>query len=435
VSRLLALPVVALLFATATAERPLRLDGPQRQAKQFPALIASRAGTRLSRVGEDLRPYGPKTANVGYVDAWALPPEGSLAVLAAHPLLDTSFTDYLRFVDLDGLRVIKRAVELPGSARALLWRHPHRVVALVDECCAASTAVVVVDPAARRVLSKEPLGRRVVAVARSVDSLVLLKAPPNEIGTAKLVVVDPVGGLRSVELAGVTAGFASPADGSAPPLAEHRVPALVVDRESNRALVIQPDGLAAEISLGTLGVAYHELSPQPSLGLRLSRWLQPAAEAKGINGPVWRGVWLGDGMIAISGSNSSATLDANNVEHLSGAPAGVALVDTRDWTMRMLDRGADEVTVAEGALLVTGRAWASGRDRPTGMGVAAYGPDRTRRFAMFAGSSAYVEATWRNRAWVRVDDAALYEIDLGSGRVVGQRSGVPTLLLQSGPDR
>jgi len=56
------------------------------------------------------------------------------------------------------------------------------------------------------------------------------------------------------------------------------------------------------------------------------------------------------------------------------------------------------------------------------MGVAVYGPDRTRRFQLLPGRPAWVGFVYRGRAYVSVaDESALRIVDLASGRIVGSR--------------
>ena len=191
--------------------------------------------------------------------------------------------------------------------------------------------------------------------------------------------------------------------------------------------MIQPDGLAAEVSLESLEVSYHDLAPA-ALVARLSAWLQPEAQAKGMNGTTWHGVVLGNGFVAVTGTVERAVVNGNN-EQMSSSPAGLAIVDVRNWTIRTLDRGADSVAVADGLLLATGRSWTSTEQRSTGMGLAAYGSDAKLRFHLFAGGSAWVQQVWRGRGYIVVDGKTNV-IELATGRVVEQRaSETPSLLL------
>jgi hypothetical protein len=227
-----------------------------------------------------------------------------------------------------------------------------------------------------------------------------------------------------VKLDRVVAGRSWPEDHSG--LGTQQIPALVSDATSGRAYVIQPDAVAAEVSLASLDVSYHELAPA-SLAARFSAWLQPAAQAKGMNGTTWNGVALGNGFVAVTGTTERAVLNGGS-EQMSSSPAGLAIVDIRNWTIRTLDRGADSVAVSDGLLLATGRSWTSTEQRTNGMGLAAYGSDRKLRFHLFAGGSAWVQQTWHGRAYVGVDGKTAV-VELATGRVVEQRAGEAPLLL------
>jgi hypothetical protein len=345
----------------------------------------------------------------------------------------------VRFVDLTKLRLLKRTVPLDGMAHALLWARLDRVVAVVGgRCCSLGVDVVTIDTGARRVVSREELAGDVVALSRAADALVLLMTPRNEIGPARLVVVAADGAVRSVGLDRVRAGYSWPEQpgSGADPIGTIRQAALAVDPDGYRAFVIQPDGPAVEIGLRRLDVAYHDLSAPRSVGSRVAAWLMPAAEAKGVNGPMRYGQWLGDGLVAVTGTDESAAIDANNQFVGSGSPSGLAIVDTRNWTIRMLDRGADAAYPTDGFLLATGRSWSSLSNDPTGMGLAAYGPDRSLRYKLFAGRSAWVGVVSGGRAYVYLDGSETASVvHLASGEVIGKRKGpLPYPLLRDGPN-
>ena len=435
---LLAVTGLALVVALPghRAAHPLTLDAPKRQAKEPFALVSRTDGARLTRVDErSLTPVGKRSASLGYVSSWAFAPGGGLVAVAAH-MYENEQRDFVRFVDLRTLRRVRRTIQLEGYGRALLWARLDRLVAVTGNCCAPGTSVVTVDVGSRRVVSKLDLEGDVLALGRTADALVLLTTPRNRIGPARLDVVAADGAIRSVGLDRVQAGTTWPEDGSSP-VGAARVPALAVDADGYRAVVVQPDGPAAEVDLRALRVSYHDLSAPRSALARLSAWLTPAAQAKGLNGPHRRGLWLGDGLVAVTGTDETASVDASNRFTGGSAPAGLAVVDTRDWTIETIDPGADSVTPADGLLLVTGRRWTSGVEKPTGMGLAAYGPDRALRFKLFSGSSSWVLAASGRRAYVtpREGETMLSVVDLDSGSVVGERlAPVPMPLLGDGPD-
>ena len=418
--------MLAFLVAASPTPRPLGLAGPGRQAKDLVGIVYRDGdGSSLTRVDDGLNAYG-RRLRVGELDAWTLSPQGGLAALATHPFESAGTQDSIRFVALGSLRLVPRTIPLGGSALALLWANPHRIVAIVQDCCTNSVSIAVVDPGARRIVSSSPLGGDTAVWTRAGDRLLLLVTPTNAIGPAQLVVVDATGGIRTVKLGRVVAGRSWPEDHSAPMLGTQQIPAVAADSGTGRAYVIQPDGLAAEVSLESLEVSYHELAPA-SLAARLSAWLQPAAQAKGMNGTAWHGVALGNGFVAVTGTVERAVVNGNT-EQMSTAPAGLAIVDLRNWTIRTLDRGADAVAVADGLLLATGRSWTSTEQRSTGMGLAAYGGDTKLRFHLFAGESAWVEQTWGGRAYVQRDGNTTV-VELASGRVVEQRSGTTPMVL------
>jgi hypothetical protein len=78
---------------------------------------------------------------------------------------------------------------------------------------------------------------------------------------------------------------------------------------------------------------------------------------KTLSGPTRRATWLGNGLLAITGSNGHAWLDANHNYHETSAPAGLTILDTRTWTTRVIDSGTSTVTFANGLLLASGEQW------------------------------------------------------------------------------
>jgi hypothetical protein len=126
------------------------------------------------------------------------------------------------------------------------------------------------------------------------------------------------------------------------------IPALVIDEEGSRALVFSRRSVA-ELSLRNLSVTTHALSEPVSLLDRFRNWLEPRAHAKLVDG-FWReGVWIGNGRFAVTGMDyAMSSGDAR------GTAFGVAIVDTRDWSIRKVAEGGANLVVAEHALLTFG---------------------------------------------------------------------------------
>lgn len=416
---------LGLLVTAGPTARPLGLTGSDRQAKELVGIVGDPdSGAMLTLLDDNLNPYG-RRVRVGWADVSTISPQGGIAALSTHTSAAAMRQDAIRFVALGSLRLVPRTISLDGSALAMFWPTPNRIVALVQDCCPLvdRVSIAIVDPGARRIVSRVPLEGAAVGWARAGDRLVVLLAPPNAIGPAGLVVADAAG-VRTVELARVVAGYSWPENHSG--FGTQQIPALAADPAAQRAYVIQPDALAAEVSLDSLDVSYHELAPA-SLGARLSAWLQPDAEAKGINGTAWHGLSLGNGFVAVTGNEEHAVIE-DNTERMSGSPTGLEIVDVRNWTIRTIDRGANDVTATDGLLLATGRSWSSTEPRETGMGLAAYGGDTRLRFRLFQGSPAWMQQVWRGRGYVVVDGNTSV-VELATGRVIEQRPGMPPMLL------
>jgi len=417
---------VVFLLPGREAARPLVLHGPDRQAKELVGLVYADDGARLSQLDEGtLRPFGPRSARIGFVGTWALDRSGGHLAAIATTLFANDSNQVVRFVDLRSRRLVRRTIRLDGYAWALLWARPDRLVAVVSTCCDGRAAIETFDTGSRKLVSSHALDGGVGTLARSPDGLVVLETPSNAIGPSRLDAIAADGTVRSVALDRVIAGVTWPQDTSSDPLGTQREPALAVDPDGYRAFVVQPDGPAVEIALRTLAVSYHDLVAPRSLLRRFSDWFAPAAAAKGMNGPRRTAAWLGDGLLAVTGSDEHAVRKSDSSIAMSYDAAGLAIVDTRDWSIQRLDPGADTVTVADGVLLATGRRLAPGQDTPTGMGLAAYGADRSLRFRLFQGSSSWVLQALDGRAYVEsgIGQESIAVVDLASGAVLAQRPG------------
>jgi hypothetical protein len=430
--------LVILGWPGSVGSRPLRLAAPAPQATVPVALVWSHDRARLARLDETtLRVGRPRTSSFGIVDSWAFAPDGAALVVASHAYDDPRSLDKLTTVDLKSLRRRARPAHLPGWVQALLWRGD-RVVALVETCCSGASEIDVVDQQTRAIVSRTPLGGRVARISRAPDALVLLCVPDNGIGQARLVVAGVDGTVRSVALPDVSAGWVFPSDPNTDAIGTQRLPGIAVDPVGERAFVVQPTGPAVEVDLRTLAVSRHELHAAQSALARFAAWCEPAASAKGMQGPMRTAQWIGDGHLAVTGQEEQLGAGSNGERVLSDTPAGLAVVDTRDWTIATLDPGANAVKIANGLLLATGSAWSSTGDQVDAIGLVAYGTDRSRRFQLFPGAQAWVDVVLGGRAYV--DEGVpnvtrIAVVDLASGKVVAERSGrLPLPLLADGPD-
>jgi hypothetical protein len=259
--------------------------------------------------------------------------------------------------------------------------------------------VVSIDAETHRPSVSARIPGSILGIERVGGRLVLLTAPKQGIGTAGLAVVEPTGILRIVALSQIQAGSDTGEDGGQPDLSKLRqnIPGLAVDPDSGRAFVIPATGPIAEVHLATFAVSYHSLAQPVSLLGRVHDWIEPKAEAKGSNGPIRSARWLGNGVVAVSGGNETATPDASNQPHFTWSPAGLSLIDTNTWGTRVIDRGADSFEVVG--------------DAP--------------------GGAAYLDLAFRGKAYLNVGQQYVTKVvDLATGRVLKDRHApLATLLI------
>jgi hypothetical protein len=189
---------------------------------------------------------------------------------------------------------------------------------------------------------------------------------------------------------------------------------------------VSTPGVTGALRLAPIG--HGEAGTRGAFG-RVREWLEPTAYAKGGSGPLRTAHWLGDGILAVTGSDEEPSDQSGRDAGARERPAGLSLVDTRTWTVRTIDRGASEVSVAGGLLLATG--FEPSRDA---IGLTAYELDGTRRFQRFAGRQAWVGQVHDARAYVDVfgPGAAMqshHVVDLATGRATSAPGATPPRLL------
>jgi hypothetical protein len=279
-----------------------------------------------------------------------------------------------------------------------LWRDAHRLVLLAGE----SPNVFLVDPTTRHVRLTRKLEGSVTAVARSANRLIVVLTPKQRIGPATLAIIDADGNVREVALPSIRAG-AELVDTSTHTFRQ-QAPGLAIDPSGRHGVVVPAVGPIAKVDLETLDVALHSTTARTLAAprKRLEGWLRSAT-------------WFGPHLVAVTGIDSS--LAGSSVRR---TPAGVTLIDTRDWSARQIEPRATNVAVAGNRLLVFGGAWDQQRQRTDGVGLSGYGPDGTRRFHLFGQAGVYVELVGKY-AYLAADDNTRYTIvDPRRGGVVAR---------------
>ena len=265
---------------------------------------------------------------------------------------------------LGDVRVARR-----GSIAGTAWVGPGRLLALsvIPGCCGAGDTIVSgVDVNRRRVLWHRKLGGSLQAGERLRRGVVLVLGPRGRrVGPSRIVLVGPRGGVRSAPLPGIRSG--SEPRGRV----THRWdPGLAVDRSSGRAFVVQAGAAVAEVDLESLAVTTHPLA---------------ATAADAIAGPTRHALWLGAGLLAVTGTD--------HAESGTQRAAGLSLVDTHRWTSRTISARATDAAVVAGTLLSS--TFLEGRR--SGSGLTGFSLSGTRRFHRFGSAAIWgVQRIGRN---------------------------------------
>ena len=266
---------------------------------------------------------GRKVSLAGHTWPWAFSPDRSRLVLAG-----SEDAKQLQFVNARTMRSVAQvSLRYAGDVRFVRWVGSERVLALVQGNFDGT--IVVANAARHRIVRVTKLEDRVAfGVARFADGFAILLGRPEGLSTAVLAVVDSEGGVRFVDVPGVSIGTSQPGDASI----ETRRPGFAVDPAGRRAFVVDGDFSVAEVNLETLAIAYHGRSTR--------------SLAKNVHGPTREARWLGNGMLAAAG------VDHHGNE--TGDAVGLRLIDTRDWSRRMVAAGVASFDVADGMLIGSG---------------------------------------------------------------------------------
>jgi hypothetical protein len=369
-------------------------------------VLATWTRTSASRIfwadPETLEPTDGRVANVRFSFlAAARSPDGSTLAVGGGEQAT------VELVDLEQMRALGGA-DIPDAewVERLHWA-PDLLLASV---AGASAQAAAFDPETGELLNVEPLGGIVLHSQPAGSSLVFLLAQPDRIGPARLAVFDGKS-VRSTELTEVPAGYEQEGDTEADFQLRQSVPGLAVEPGGGRALVVPAGNRVAEVDLATLEVRYQDLAEPVSLLGRLRDWLEPAAEAKSSDGPDRNAVWLPSGLVAVSGSEY-ATDDQNG---LTVTPAGLALIDPSDWSVRQLSDRPSWVTLRGDALLAS--AW---NEETNAQILEVYDPDGNPRFTLNR-EAADLSQTSGTRLYATTYSGTRFEIiELDTGETIAE---------------
>ncbi len=357
-------------------------------------VVDGREADRLVRLNpRTLRAHGRSLPVFPKAAAAAFSPNGRLLAYAENAWRGPS----LQLVDLVRWRS-RRLARFDGGVLTLAWLSDDRLLAVVS-ARSARKRLLWIDTTQRRVVARHTVAGRLGDARATEGGHALLVAPQRAAGAARLVVADASGGVRTVRLDRIPAGFHGTVDRG-----RYLKPALAADRESGRAYVVAADSLlVAEVDLATGAVTYHALGARASKGNVETLWRDAA--------------WAGDGQLAVTGERHP--LPGRRRRPPVPVPFGVRLIDTRDWSIRTLDARPSLMQVAGNTILAHGSRWHTGWRRGKSTGLLAYDSSGRRAFSRFRGQDVLTLGS-RGRfayVWVR-PTRMLHVIDLRDGHSI-----------------
>ena len=302
----------------------------------------------------------------------------------------------LRVLDLDTMTWGPAFAGSGLSADTVLWTHDDRLVLIGS---GTVSWIELADPHSGRQHLIRVFRYGVVNAVRTAHSIVALLAPPEKIGRARLAVVDDSGGVRSVALRGVTAG--SKVISSQPFRMRMRTPGLAVSPDGEQAVVVPARGAVVDVDLSTMTTAMHRLAART-----------PAVHAKSIEGSARAAVWFGP-YVAVTGYNW------NPKRPDRAEPAGLWLLDTRDWSTRSVDPDATAAVVAGGHLVAVKDFWNADAQRLEGVEATGYDADARQVFDVFVPGMSWLSGVAGSYLYIAADNLAHFEIvDAATGAIV-----------------
>lgn len=308
--------------------------------------------TMLQRLDADTLAAVTAGTDLGeYHGAWAF--SRDRRVLAVGTFARTG----VRLIDPASL-AITRDIPLPVAAVALGWVSAERVAVLLQR-----GGVVVVDTARGRIERRWQLSYSLPcgAARQAVTPHGVVFVVTSSSGTVRLLRIDPDGQLRVVTLSRIRAPSSRSTCGA---------PALAADPAGRRAIVLASHGPLAEIDLASLSVAY-----QPERELRRAIGQRASCPRRRVCTGKVAAAWLDDNAMVTGLTRWTETRGGRPV----ASPGGVAVINSRSWSARVVDRQAGDFALAPDQGLLTFGAQRRGMRAITADGTTRWVALRQRR--------------------------------------------------------
>jgi len=242
------------------------------------------------------------------------------------------------------------------DAEVVAWPTDQRLVALdvsSDAHRVGLTKIVVVDTAHARVVQARRLFRWAATGTGSTQAgrVAVLVVSWTRLSPPRLLVVGADGLIHEVTLDRLRAGVGNSRSGEAV-----RFPGLAVDPQGERAFVVNEGEPVAVVDLATLQVRYRHVAGLASPGREAAGHAKPTGTSNPRHGPSRVAKWLGGGLIAVSGTKSY-TGPTHRWLGEARAPAGLQVIDTRNWRVRTFDRRPTDFQWLDGRLVTYARVW------------------------------------------------------------------------------
>lgn len=343
-------------------------------------------------------------------------------------LMTVTWKGRVRIVDVE---------RMSGETRFPLDLTPVTGVAWVEDSLAIATVggsdgteFVAFDPWTERIMNTEAVAGSPFAQDQTAHGVVALlhdTTPGQGPGATTIAVYDSADGLSTASLEEVRSGFYLPEGDE---LYTQLMPGLAV--RGSLAVVVGTDGAIVTVDLDTLAVRMQGRGL--SLFEKAAAWLVPPAHAKAVAGTKLEARWIGSGDLLVTGYRIGVTRETEYSTTEHPEPAGALVLDSDDWTARVID---EEATLARraGDLLLVSRDLVPGDEPGDGIGVRAYDLDGRPAWETLGTSFAEVVSVHRGTALVRHGwrRVLISSIDLDTGEVLRTKPLTASFPPESGP--